>query len=471
MTKAKDGAVGRPLTVGGSSDRSSSSDGATTSFSGGPGNSNVLADGSKLDVDLPSLVAAAVADDKGIRQWVTTGSVPQERLIEDLDLSELASAAIQERADLDAAEAVLKTVESKEPPGLLHLLELLWPSRRRRRGQQLDIEITRARIEVKRAQAKLYRVMLTEAKRQLRTTANMNRGDLFSLNLPSLEHEDLAEIEQPTSVVATSARSRLEHFVRDMPGGSIGLAGPRGAGKSTLIRTICPTTVRGPTVGVVVAAPVDFTAREFILHLFAELCRMVIGRDNVEALRMPDPLGPRSRPRLTFRALLLGAPLAIVAGISLILLTVVPGIPKVDPRAVWGGALILAGILGLGYLLLRFPRFTKLRMWPFEPAFTEGSDHGFSRRAVDLATKRLKDIWFQQTFFNWLVWCAQASTRYRGRSDGERGSCSAADEHAGHCQRAARVDQGDRKVESRICRFVGRLQGVGAYRHRRARQD
>jgi hypothetical protein len=392
MEEAKDGAVGRSLTSG----RSSSSSGSAAPFAGDPKNSDALADGNKLDVDFPSLVADAVADDKGIRQWVITGSVPQERLVEDLDLSELTSAVVQERADLANAEAVLEAVESRGPAGLLHLLELLWPSLRRRRQQQLDVRITRA--DVDEARAKLHGAMLTEVKRQLRTSANANRGDLFSLTLPNLEYEDLAELEQPTSVVTTSARKRLEHFVRDMPGGSIGLAGPRGAGKSTLIRTICPTVVRGPTVGVVVAAPVDFTAREFILHLFAELCRTVIGRNNVEALRMPDPLSPRSRPRVTVRALLLAAPLAIVAGISLILLTVVPGIPKLDPRLVWGGVLTLAGILGLGYSLLQFPRVTGLRIWPLVPDFMDGRTRGFSSHAVDLATKRLKDIWFQQTF-------------------------------------------------------------------------
>jgi hypothetical protein len=83
-------------------------------------------------------------------------------------------------------------------------------------------------------------------------------------------------------------------------GASIGVAGPRGSGKSTLIREYCeedssaaddyeefewtsllysdlPKHARGD-LRCTVAAPVDYVARDFVLHLFAAFCRAVIGR-------------------------------------------------------------------------------------------------------------------------------------------------------------------------------------------------
>ena len=64
-------------------------------------------------------------------------------------------------------------------------------------------------------------------------------------------------------------------------GGSFGIAGPRGCGKTSVLNAICDGRLairqvqmarsRKPFT-VLVTAPVEFSSREFLLHLFAEIC-------------------------------------------------------------------------------------------------------------------------------------------------------------------------------------------------------
>jgi hypothetical protein len=62
-----------------------------------------------------------------------------------------------------------------------------------------------------------------------------------------------------------------------MAEGSIALSGPRGIGKTDLLRAFCVNPQEG-RYGLVVNAPVVFDRREFMLHLFGEACDLVIDR-------------------------------------------------------------------------------------------------------------------------------------------------------------------------------------------------
>ena len=90
----------------------------------------------------------------------------------------------------------------------------------------------------------------------------------------------------------TRVAAKLDGLIGRVGGASIGVAGPRGSGKSTLIREYCEEDTSGARdyrkfdsgkrtredLRCVVAAPVDYVAHDFVLHLFATLCRTVIGR-------------------------------------------------------------------------------------------------------------------------------------------------------------------------------------------------
>jgi hypothetical protein len=73
---------------------------------------------------------------------------------------------------------------------------------------------------------------------------------------------------------------KLAELVRTLDGGSFALAGPRGAGKTSLLRAFCLGAYREPNqpldLAVLVAAPVDYAPREFVLHLYARTCCAVI---------------------------------------------------------------------------------------------------------------------------------------------------------------------------------------------------
>ena len=63
---------------------------------------------------------------------------------------------------------------------------------------------------------------------------------------------------------------------------SVGISGMRGIGKSTLIRWLC--TERNacgllPALGIYVTAPVEYDARDFLVHLYITLCKTVLADD------------------------------------------------------------------------------------------------------------------------------------------------------------------------------------------------
>jgi hypothetical protein len=77
--------------------------------------------------------------------------------------------------------------------------------------------------------------------------------------------------DDPLFWIDTDNNRRLLDLTAVMPdGGSIGLAGPRGCGKTTLLRALCSSRAQE---AVLVTAPVQFAPRDFLLHLFARICQ------------------------------------------------------------------------------------------------------------------------------------------------------------------------------------------------------
>ena len=77
--------------------------------------------------------------------------------------------------------------------------------------------------------------------------------------------------------------------MEQMPGGSIGVSGPRGVGKTTLIRSYAADSATNSyALSVMVSAPVDYAARDFILHLFETICRKASGAELDDLQRRRD---------------------------------------------------------------------------------------------------------------------------------------------------------------------------------------
>jgi Cdc6-like AAA superfamily ATPase len=116
---------------------------------------------------------------------------------------------------------------------------------------------------------------------ELRSIINSQLEPSYDTALPVRDAPGLSEVFNPEYEIATEPKDRLYSLLSHMPGGSIGVAGPRGAGKTTLLGAFCrkesTTNLKGrPVLSVMIPAPVEYDAREFILHIFASVCQRAL---------------------------------------------------------------------------------------------------------------------------------------------------------------------------------------------------
>jgi hypothetical protein len=134
------------------------------------------------------------------------------------------------------------------------------------RGGELD-RLRRALLDTVRAHYLLafVRTLINQARQSA-------LGEVFAVTASP----GLSEVNDSAYHVPTEITSEMDGLLGRLAGGSIGVAGPRGSGKSTLVRGYCEDPGYGSgDLRCMVAAPVDYAARDFILHLFATFCRCV----------------------------------------------------------------------------------------------------------------------------------------------------------------------------------------------------
>lgn len=137
----------------------------------------------------------------------------------------------------------------------------------------------------------------SEIRAQLRVLISDEKKPSYATVLPKIHAPGLSEVFRPQYEVDTDARKQLQRLLESMPGGSIGIAGPRGAGKTTLMSAFCGGAVQRlkdrRVLAVMIPAPVNYDAREFILHLFTKLCRQLRSMEgciDLDSLASPFPL-------------------------------------------------------------------------------------------------------------------------------------------------------------------------------------
>lgn len=153
----------------------------------------------------------------------------------------------------------------------------------------------------------------------------------------------LERVRDSRFVVETASAQRFLNLASQIRSGAIGIAGVRGAGKSTLIEYY---QARSPdTISILVAAPVQYNAREFVLHLYAELCQEVIRRFGG---------AQRARRALLRDRMLLAARYAIVGVVAFAAGALVVGPARLFNAKAWsiaqlwiGGGLLIIGSVGL----------------------------------------------------------------------------------------------------------------------------
>ncbi|GLZ36798.1 hypothetical protein [Actinokineospora sp. NBRC 105648] len=221
------------------------------------------------------------------------------------------------------------------------------------------------------------RLIITAVLPAIRRYARAQRVPLACGTLGATPTAELyADDGDDTSLVETDAvRTLLRILSRSDAGGAVALAGRRGAGKSTLLRALLGgelTVSERPPLTVVASAPARYDARDFILHLYALLCRKVIHEiddpsghpDTVVDPYVRTERAQRRRARTRWWALHIGVILtglaATVLTTALVARTSVPATALDLAKQVWEAnramsvgayfAVVFAGLLALEVL-------------------------------------------------------------------------------------------------------------------------
>lgn len=101
----------------------------------------------------------------------------------------------------------------------------------------------------------------------------------FATLLGELDRSGVGQMAAGERFVRTAGFSQFRELAEGITGGAVGMAGPRGVGKSSLLEAFREGKFLEPGqehIAVLESVPVRYDAREFSLHLYARVCGEVI---------------------------------------------------------------------------------------------------------------------------------------------------------------------------------------------------
>jgi hypothetical protein len=193
-------------------------------------------------------------------------------------------------------------------------------------------------------------------KRALRSLIDDRTETSYLATLTVDSAPGLAELTRDDIDVSMGVADALQHTMRGMSGGSIGVAGPRGIGKTTLLEAFrrgnrsIREEQRQPPLAVLVSAPVAYDGRDFILHLFAQLCETVIAGSSPGDSYPPTPSSQTSAQRrdfVLFVSRLVSRAFLLAGAVLLAVVLFVPHSSERDAIAI-GAILATLGLVLIG---------------------------------------------------------------------------------------------------------------------------
>ena len=271
-----------------------------------------------------------------------------------------------------------------------------WGERRLARSE-LAVEIRRKELE--KAKARFDVNLRDQIKIAVREVVHEMVAS-FQIQFRIFDRSGLRELADREREVPTRSSTALGRLLNSLASGSIGLAGPRGSGKTTLIDSFAQgrsLPFEKERIGLVVSAPVKYDARDFILHLFASLCKRVLGEDNLEEITRLNwqALARQRRVALARFGLVAGLLLGAAGGLMLLTGQTAPREPEET-----GTFLVLLGAL-TAYValltLLRIDRKLTRRVAGVFSSSQEGEKPERETSPEKRAQERLEEIQFQQS--------------------------------------------------------------------------
>lgn len=239
------------------------------------------------------------------------------------------------------------------------------------------------------ASAELTARLTAEVTLFVRRLINEDRDaeETFGASLTTVRAPSLVELEA-AHVIPSIALGEVQEFVLNHQASAIGLAGHRGSGKSTIIRSVC---ARDDFLGVYIPAPVVYQASGFIRMLHIKLARQLLESTNADAVLLSSQEWRSGRVQRFATSLVLFT-IAVVAVLSEIF-GIAEGLssPTLVTALVTGGLgllLYIQVILDIPPISSRLPRDTEqLARYELDTVGWTASKEKASKTTVSLISK------------------------------------------------------------------------------------
>jgi hypothetical protein len=218
-------------------------------------------------------------------------------------------------------------------------------------------------------------------RRAISTLLRDSDSIVFSLHAPAL-------VELTSSqIVPSTALDEVRQFIDDHTSSALGIAGVRGIGKSTIIRSVVELDAndrQSRSLGILVSAPVRYDPQALVRYIVEEFTLTALG-----GARFSSAGAFRGR---MFTPRIVGAAVGAYVGVGLLIAGSLSTLPTVNVAQVTGG-LIMLGSLAL--LVFEMSRRYDARRRVSSQSVWRASGPGESSQAIDVLEEGLAALRWQ----------------------------------------------------------------------------